>query len=242
MNILNEKFDFMRSTNFKLLQRIKGHLINNCQFLFKSSYFLLGAAIVIARPGRQKCNSATILEFWYFVLAVLHSYRICFSVLLRYFRTTKGQQQNQCGACMMTHKRVLYNDYLVLMGPQVSSKSFNSAKLLHYVIIHHAEQQEISKDVSRKVSHFCSRVFGTMYCYSTTSFDVNLTKNNTTLTWHTSLVTKTLHLTQANCQLYNTIPNVWIRKTNQMSLFVFFISLLIVAQHVSGNHVPIIRS
>ena len=27
-----------------------------------------------------------------------------------------------------------------------------------------------------------------------------------------------------------------------MSFFVFFISLLIVAQHVSGNHVPIIRS
>ena len=27
-----------------------------------------------------------------------------------------------------------------------------------------------------------------------------------------------------------------------MSLFVFFIYLLIVAQHVSGNHVPIIRS
>ena len=27
-----------------------------------------------------------------------------------------------------------------------------------------------------------------------------------------------------------------------MSLFVFFISLLIVAQHVSGNHVPFIRS
>ena len=27
-----------------------------------------------------------------------------------------------------------------------------------------------------------------------------------------------------------------------MSLFVFFISLLIVAQHVSGNRVPIIRS
>ena len=36
--------------------------------------------------------------------------------------------------------------------------------------------------------------------------------------------------------------SVWIRKTNQVSLFVFFISLLIVAQHVSGNHVPIIRS
>jgi len=35
---------------------------------------------------------------------------------------------------------------------------------------------------------------------------------------------------------------VWIRKTNYMSLFVFFISLLIVVQHVSGNHVPIIRS
>ena len=36
--------------------------------------------------------------------------------------------------------------------------------------------------------------------------------------------------------------SVWIRKTNQMSLFVFFISLLIVAQHVFANHVPIIRS
>jgi len=36
--------------------------------------------------------------------------------------------------------------------------------------------------------------------------------------------------------------SVWIRKTNKMSLFVFFISLLIVAQHVSANHVPIIRS
>jgi hypothetical protein len=36
--------------------------------------------------------------------------------------------------------------------------------------------------------------------------------------------------------------SVWIRKTNWMSLFVFFISLLIVAQHVSGNHVTIIRS
>ena len=36
--------------------------------------------------------------------------------------------------------------------------------------------------------------------------------------------------------------SVWIRKTNWMSLFVFFISLLIVAQHVSGNRVPIIRS
>jgi hypothetical protein len=35
---------------------------------------------------------------------------------------------------------------------------------------------------------------------------------------------------------------VWRRKTNWMSLFVFFISLLIVAQHVLGNHVPIIRS
>ena len=29
--------------------------------------------------------------------------------------------------------------------------------------------------------------------------------------------------------------SVWIRRTNWMSLFVFFISLLIVAQHVSGQ-------
>ena len=35
---------------------------------------------------------------------------------------------------------------------------------------------------------------------------------------------------------------VWIRKTNYMSLFVLFISFLIVAQHVLSNHVPIIRS
>ena len=32
------------------------------------------------------------------------------------------------------------------------------------------------------------------------------------------------------------------KKNQIMSLFVFFISLPIVAQHVSGNHVPIIRS
>ena len=32
-------------------------------------------------------------------------------------------------------------------------------------------------------------------------------------------------------------------KKNELDVtFVFFISLLIVAQHVSGNHVPIIRS
>jgi len=32
-------------------------------------------------------------------------------------------------------------------------------------------------------------------------------------------------------------------KKNQLDVtFVFFISLLLVAQHVSGNHVPIIRS
>jgi len=32
-------------------------------------------------------------------------------------------------------------------------------------------------------------------------------------------------------------------KKNQLDItFVFFISLLLVAQHVSGNHVPIIRS
>ena len=36
--------------------------------------------------------------------------------------------------------------------------------------------------------------------------------------------------------------NIVDKKNQLMSLFVFFISLLIVAQHVSGNHVPIIRS
>jgi len=47
----------------------------------------------------------------------------------------------------------------------------------------------------------------------------------------------------ANVTWFQTAYNlVSIRKTNYMSLFVFFISLLIVAQHVSGNHVPIIRN
>ena len=32
------------------------------------------------------------------------------------------------------------------------------------------------------------------------------------------------------------------KKTQLDVTFVFFISLLIVAQHISGNHVPIIRS
>ena len=36
---------------------------------------------------------------------------------------------------------------------------------------------------------------------------------------------------------------VSVDKKNQLDVtFVFFISLIIVAQHVSGNHVPIIRS
>ena len=36
--------------------------------------------------------------------------------------------------------------------------------------------------------------------------------------------------------------SVWIKKNQLNVTFVFFISLLLVAQHVSGNHVPIIRS
>ena len=39
------------------------------------------------------------------------------------------------------------------------------------------------------------------------------------------------------------IKIVCVDKKNQLDVtFVFFISLLLVAQHVSGNHVPIIRS
>ena len=34
----------------------------------------------------------------------------------------------------------------------------------------------------------------------------------------------------------------FVARTCEMSLFVFFISLLLAAQHVSGNHVPIFRS
>ena len=35
--------------------------------------------------------------------------------------------------------------------------------------------------------------------------------------------------------------SVWMNKNQLDVIFVFFISLLLVAQHVSGNHVPIIR-
>jgi len=46
-----------------------------------------------------------------------------------------------------------------------------------------------------------------------------------------------------NCQLRNFSVFMALKLRHiKMSLFVFFISLLIVAQHVSGNHVPIIRS
>ena len=55
-------------------------------------------------------------------------------------------------------------------------------------------------------------------------------------------VGKRLYLLKYDVWLTVHRNSLWIRKTNWMSLFVFFISLLIVAQHVSGNHVPIIRS
>ena len=43
--------------------------------------------------------------------------------------------------------------------------------------------------------------------------------------------------------IYIYIYNFSVDKENQLDFtFVFFISLIIVAQHVSGNHVPIIRS
>jgi len=39
------------------------------------------------------------------------------------------------------------------------------------------------------------------------------------------------------------VPLLGVDKKNQLDVtFVFFISLLIIAQHVSGKHVPIIRS
>jgi len=52
---------------------------------------------------------------------------------------------------------------------------------------------------------------------------------------------QTNQLTKSDVWLTVHRNSVWIRNTNLMSLFVF-ISLLIVAQHVSGKHVPIIRS
>jgi hypothetical protein len=54
----------------------------------------------------------------------------------------------------------------------------------------------------------------------------------------------TIAKTKKKEHLHNlNIPPYSVDKKNQLDVtFVFFISLLIVAQHVSGNHVPIIRS
>jgi len=50
-------------------------------------------------------------------------------------------------------------------------------------------------------------------------------------------------LTMAIIRLYIKYIVSSVDKKNQQDVtFVFFISLLIVVQHVSGNHVPIIRS
>jgi len=54
---------------------------------------------------------------------------------------------------------------------------------------------------------------------------------------------KTLHEDSATTFVEYEIKRLSVDKKNQLDVtFVFFISLLIVAQHVSGNHVPIIRS
>jgi hypothetical protein len=58
MNVLNEKFGFMRSANFKLVSRMQGNSISNCDF-FKDRNFFSEAAIVITRPRCQKPSYAT---------------------------------------------------------------------------------------------------------------------------------------------------------------------------------------
>ena len=56
------------------------------------------------------------------------------------------------------------------------------------------------------------------------------------------IITETV-LTLHSLALHSTTDHFVVNKKNQLDVtFVFFISLLIVAQHVSGNHVPIIRS
>ena len=53
---------------------------------------------------------------------------------------------------------------------------------------------------------------------------------------------QTQNLPKASC-LSGKLNSFSVDKKNQLDVtFVLFISLLIVAQHVSGNHVPIIRS
>ena len=54
---------------------------------------------------------------------------------------------------------------------------------------------------------------------------------------------KTLHEDSGTPFVEYEIKRLSVDKKNQLDVtFVYFISLLIVAQHVSGNHVPIIRS
>jgi len=52
MNILNEKINFLCSTNFKFLRQMKEDSINNCEFL---NFIIFSvAALVIACPTHQK--------------------------------------------------------------------------------------------------------------------------------------------------------------------------------------------
>jgi hypothetical protein len=50
-------------------------------------------------------------------------------------------------------------------------------------------------------------------------------------------------ITNVQCVYWSNTTIFFVDKENQLEVtFVYFISLLLVAQHVSGNHVPIIRS
>ena len=58
-----------------------------------------------------------------------------------------------------------------------------------------------------------------------------------------SEMSKTLDCSNKHVENSSKYMMVSVDKKNQLDVtFVFFISLLIVAQHVPGNHVPIIRS
>ena len=66
------------------------------------------------------------------------------------------------------------------------------------------------------------------------------------VTWPIQVITSNCTVKHANCVIHNARKHknyIGVDKKNQLDVtFVFFISLLIAAQHVSGNHVPIIRS
>lgn len=77
MNTLNEEFNFLRSTNFKLLSQTKGNSINNCYFFkftisVQGSQKHLAVSLILTQNVSQFFSTFSFQSFsstqenWYF--------------------------------------------------------------------------------------------------------------------------------------------------------------------------------